>query len=166
MDNFSSCEIKVDQKALENMIYFCSGMPTMMQEIGDAIYWIIDEELCVSNEISINGIFIACSNIGKKYLKPILDNKIKSGNYKIIFEKISEYIMTKGSLTFLKKDVNEFLTENESKSLDGFLKRAKELKIIEQNENHAQGEYEFSNKLYPIYFIIQKEIGSKQLRLG
>ena len=147
------------------MIYFCSGMPTMMQEIGDAIYWTIDDTLQVSKEKSMQGILLACTNIGRKYLKPVLDNKIKSGNYKIIFEKISELVISEGYLTFFKKDVNKLLTPEESKSLDGFLKRAKELKIIEQNENHTPGEYEFSNKLYPIYFLVQKEIGDKQVSL-
>ena len=147
------------------MIYFCSGMPTMMQEIGDVIYWLIDDTLCVSKDKSVQGIYPACSNIGRKYLKPVLDNKIKSGNYRIIFEKISNLIMSTSSSTFLKKDVTALLDETESKSLDGFLKRAKELKIIEQNKNHIAGEYEFSNKLYPIYFIIQKEICDKQPKL-
>ncbi|RAP43572.1 MAG: hypothetical protein BZ136_09550 [Methanosphaera sp. rholeuAM74] len=165
IDNFNLSNIKLDEDALKSMIYFCSGMPTMMQEIGDAIYWTIDDTLQVSKEKSMQGILLACTNIGRKYLKPVLDNKIKSGNYKIIFEKISELVISEGYLTFFKKDVNKLLTPEESKSLDGFLKRAKELKIIEQNENHTPGEYEFSNKLYPIYFLVQKEIGDKQVSL-
>lgn len=165
LDNFNSSHIKVDDEALKSMVYFCSGMPTMMHEIGDAIYWLTNDSLHVSKEKSLKGILLACASIGRKYLKPILDNKIKSGNYRSIFEKTSSLIMANKTSTFLKKDLSKLLNDDELKSLDGFLKRAKELKIIEQNENHVPGEYEFSNKLYPIYFIIQKEIGDKQLIL-
>ena len=35
------------------MIFYCSGMPTMMQEIGDAIYWIIDESLFISKDVAL-----------------------------------------------------------------------------------------------------------------
>lgn len=161
-DNFNSVGVKTYTYSLSLMNYYCSGMPTMMQEIGDAVFWLLNSSRIITKEIVLKGVLIAGNNIGRKYLKPEIDMKIRSGNYRKIFEKISEKIIGEDTDKFIKSDISEILTDDEKGSLDGFLSKAQKLKIIEQEDNHKPGEYVFSNKLYPIYFLIQKTINDEE----
>ena len=48
------------------------------------------------------------------------------------------------------------LNESESKVFKDFIGRARKLGIIElASPSKKQGEYQFTNQLYPIYFLIQ-----------
>ena len=116
----------------------------------------IDSTRKINTELTLKGVIIAGKNIGRKYLKPELDKNIQSEKYKIIFEKISEIVINDGTDKFIKKDIFEVLSWEEKSSFNGFLSKAKKLGIIRQENYHKPGEYVFSNKLYPIYFLIQK----------
>ena len=84
---FSINNISIDNIALNNMTKYSSGMPTMMQEIGDATFW-MDTDNHIDYNDSMNGIIDAGQRIGLKYLQPLIDKKIRSENYLSLFKKI------------------------------------------------------------------------------
>ena len=155
-DIFKSLDVSYDEKAMKNMIEYSSGMPTMMQEIGDAIFWLIGEDKHINIDITVNGIIEAGNRISFKYLQPLLDERIRSENYINIFEKIGEYVVNSSKNTFTKKELESLCNKDEIHVFKDFLFRAKQLKIIELVSSNKQGEYQFTNQLYPIYLSIQK----------
>lgn len=152
-DIFSYYDISIKDNALEEMILYSSGMPTMMQEIGDATFWINDDD-CIDINDAFGGIIEAGQRIGFKYLQPLLDNKIRSENYLSIFKKIGKELASTPDQPFTKKQFDGILNENESKAFKSFIGRAKKLGIIELSSSKKQGEYQFTNQLFPIYFFI------------
>ena len=90
-----------------------------------------------------------------KYLQPLIDKKIRSENYLSLFKKIGNKLATTPNATFTKKTFSDVLNESESKVFKDFISRAKKLGIIELASSKKQGEYKFTNQLYPIYFLIQ-----------
>lgn len=145
---FGFADITVDEDAMQIMVRYSSGMPTMMHEIGDAVFWLIDEEESnVNSSKAIEGVFQAGTQIGRKYLQPNMIN-IQSETYKRILKKLGEHILTEFSVEELKKILNE----KDKSKIHAFLKRCKELGIIVEGDN--RGEYKFVNNLYPVYFLI------------
>lgn len=77
-------------------------MPTVMQEIGDAVFW-RDDDNYIDEKDSLKGI-IATGNVnGRKYIQPILDNKIRIENYLSLFKKIGKKLAISPNTTFRKK---------------------------------------------------------------
>ena len=146
--------MEVSSEALASMTEYSSGMPTMMQEIGDATFW-KDTDEYIDNNDALSGIIEAGNRIGLKYLQPLLDNKIRSENYLSLFKKIGKKLAISPNSTFTKKEFEDVLNESESKVFKDFISRSKKLGIIELASSKKQGEYQFTNQLYPIYFLIQ-----------
>lgn len=163
-DIFESNEIHFVYDSLELMTEYCSGMPTMMQEIGDATFW-KDIDNCISIGDAFEGIIEAGNRIGLKYLQPVLDKKIRSPHYMSIFKKIGENLAASQDSTFTKKEYEDVLDESEIKVFKDFISRAKELGIIELTSSKRQGVYKFTNNLYPIYFYIQSIKDKNQTEL-
>ena len=153
-DIFSIYKMKVDPLALEMMTKYSSGMPTMMQEIGDAVFW-QDNDGEIDKNDAVLGVIEAGNRIGLKYLQPVLDQNIRSENYLSLFKKIGKELAAMPNATFTKKTFSDVLNESESNVFKDFISRAKKLGIIELASSKKQGEYQFTNQLYPMYFMIQ-----------
>ena len=151
---FSINNISIENIALNNMTKYSSGMPTMMQEIGDSTFW-MDTDNHIDYDDSMKGIIDAGQRIGLKYLQPLIDKKIRSENYLSLFKKIGYELAVTPNAPFTKKTFSDVLNEQESKVFKDFISRAKKLDIIELASSKKQGEYQFTNQLYPIYFFIQ-----------
>jgi len=154
---FDKVNISIEEEALDFMVHFSSGLPNMMQEIGDGVFWNNYDEMIDKND-AYQGIIRAGNEIGEKYLKPILDSSIRSDEYLTIFKKLGadfgksvigkEYI-------FKKRDFVEKLTQHEAKVFQDFLRRARALKIIEFSGAKKSGYYKFTSNLYPVFFMIE-----------
>lgn len=110
------------------------------------------------------GIVDATDELGKKQLKSKL-NKIRSDTYLDIFLKLGD----KRLMTFKKSEVKDFLTIDENRVFNDFLKRAKDLGIIESIGRENSGEYGFVNRLYFTYFMMlseQKKVEKEETRMG
>jgi Cdc6-like AAA superfamily ATPase len=154
---FRHMGMNVEKEAMDLMVRFSSGLPNMMQEIGDGVFW-SNNDNTISKDDALKGIIRSGEEIGVKYLQPALDKSIRSENYLNIFRALGndfkEHDLTV-EYTFRKKDFANKLTDKENKAFSKFLSRAKELKIIEYAEGYKSGVYTFTNNLYPIYFLIQ-----------
>lgn len=151
---FSSYSIDMHPSALESMVEYSSGMPTMMQEIGDATFW-KDTDGYIDDKDALGGVIEAGNRIGLKYFQPLLDNKIRSENYPSLFKKIGKKLAAFPNSTFTKKEFEDVLNDSESNVFKDFISRSRKLGIIELASSKKQGEYQFTNQLYPIYFLIQ-----------
>jgi hypothetical protein len=80
-------------------------------------------------------------------------NALRSERYRAILRKLGE----SRSRKFKKKDVEERLNEKERKVFHNFLRRMRELGVIELDREGGRGAYRFVNELYPIYIRIESE---------
>ncbi|KZX14100.1 ATP-binding protein [Methanobrevibacter filiformis] len=155
--NFQISNIKIEKSALDIMVHFSSGLPNMMQEIGDGVFW-INNNKTVNYRDALNGIIRAGNEIGFKYLKPDLDSSIRSDKYLAIFKKLGRDFFGQDlgkDYSFRKKDFISLLDTKEAKVFSDFLIKARDLKIIEFKGAKRSDHYAFTNNLYLIYFLIK-----------
>jgi hypothetical protein len=74
---FKKVNIEVESEAMKFMTLFSSGLPILMHEIGDAVFW-RDDDGVISEEDTVPGIVDAADRIGKKYLDPKVYRTIRS----------------------------------------------------------------------------------------
>ena len=149
---FEEADIPIKERAMDLMVQFSSGLPILMHEIGDAVFW-IDTDGVIDEDDAIPGIIEAAERIGKKYLDPKVYNALRSARYRAILRKLGE----PPSRKFKKKDMEERLNEKEKKVFHNFLTRMRELGVIEPDIEGGRGAYQFANELYPLYIRIESE---------
>ena len=150
IDTFNEFNIEfVDEKAVSSLVYYSWGMPLIMQQIGDSVFWNVQDDFKITEEIALTSIIDAAEELGKKQIKSKL-NKIRSDHYEDIFIELGRNKL----ITFKKSEVKKLLSPKELKVFDSFLIRAKELNILESVGKENSGEYAFVNRLYFTYFMI------------
>ena len=77
INNFNKLNVKFEKEQyLNDMVYYSWGMPLIMQQIGDSIFWNIDGD-CIDENIVYEGFKNAAFNLKNKPLKNTL-KKIKN----------------------------------------------------------------------------------------
>jgi len=148
---FSKVEMKVMPEALKLLVRYSSGLPLLMQEIGEATYW--EDKDGVIDELDASaGIKVAAESVGKKYLDPVVYRAIRSERYRGILDKLAEMLAPR---EFQKKDVEKNLDSEEKRVFHNFLRKMQELKVIEQAVEKERGTYRFVNEIYPLYIILE-----------
>lgn len=147
---FDSVQMKIDADALQTMTEYSNGLPILMHEIGDAIFWNVTDNN-VHDKNAMAGILEAADRIGKKYLDPKVYRAIRSEKYRAILRKIGEAIQPE----FHKNDILNKLNLTEQKVFGNFLNRMTEVGIIIKDIEKGRGYYKFVNKLYPIYIWLE-----------
>lgn len=150
---FTKAGLEVKAEAKELMVKYSSGLPLLMHEIGDATFW-EDRDGTVDKEDAIKGILTAAEKVGQKYLDPKVYRAIRSERYRSILRKLGEIPISRN---FTKKAVEAKLNESEKKVFHNFLKRIKELGVIEVDIEKERGSYRFVNEIYPIYMGMESE---------
>jgi len=158
---FEKVKIKVENDAIDLMVKYSSGLPILMHEIGDAIFW-IDEDGIIDNNDALTGIIEAAENIGRKYLDTKVYNAIRSENYKSILRKLATMPLSR---YFTKRDVESKLNEKEKKVFHNFLRRIRELGIIESDLEKGKGSYRFVNEIYPVYIWMEAERSKRSKKI-
>ncbi len=154
---FKSIGMKVEKKAMETMVMFSSGLPILMHEIGDAIFWQATDEI-VDEKEALNGIYEAADRVGKKYLDPKVYSAIRSKRYRSILRKLGKRPLF---VSFKKSDIESKLNANEKKVFTNFLRKMRELGVIIPDKEEGRGSYRFANMLYPIYIWMENQRFSK-----
>ena len=149
IDTFKNINMVCDDEAIEIMTTFSSGLPLMMQQIGDSVFWLSDSNK-ITKDIAYEGVINAANEIGSKQIRPIL-NQIKSENYEPILMKLAN----KNANVFKKSEFKKHLSNSEKNVFSDFLSRMVELGILNSIGRKNSGEYEFNNKLYYTYFLIK-----------
>lgn len=147
-DTFKQVNIEISDEALKLMVTFSSGLPLMMQQIGDSVFQICEDN-CISEDDALTGIIDAADVIGKRQIRPVL-NKIRSENYESILKYLAENKMKSFKRSEIKTAMN--ITDN---VLTNFLSKMVDLGILESTGHENSGTYKFSNNLYYTYFLIK-----------
>ena len=155
---FEKVNIKVESDAMEYMVKYTSGLPLFMHEIGDATLW-LDVDGIIDEMDAIHGILEAAEKIGAKYLDPKVYRTIRSPHYKSILRKLCEL---PASRNFRKKQIEKKLNANEKGVFHNFLRRIKQLGVIETDLEGGPGSYRFVNEIYPIYIRMESSRIKKQ----
>jgi hypothetical protein len=150
---FDSAGMKVKAEAMKVMVRFSSGLPLLMHEIGDAVYW-TDRDGIVDWQDAINGVLAAAEKVGQKYLDPKVYRAMRSPRYRSILRKLGSMPLSR---YFSKKDVEASLNESEERIFHNFLRRIRELGVIEPDIEKGRGAYRFVNELYPIYIRMESQ---------
>lgn len=149
-NKFSSVEIGINDEVLDLISKYSYGMPLMMQEIGESIYWLCDESKYIDLSLALTGIKEANRRIYSKYLNPI----VIDDNYTYILEIISDNINGDDMTSFDINDFKDNLNNEEKTVLDIFLEIAIGNQVI--TKINQTNRFKFNNPLYAIYLKINK----------
>jgi len=155
---FGKVNMKVEPDAMELMVLYSSGLPILMHEIGDATFW-MDTDGIINEKDATNGILVAAQKVGEKYLDPKVYRAIRSLRYKSILRKLGEIGIRR---TFKRRDVEAKLDASEKKVFHNFLRKLRELGVIEIDVEAERGTYRFVNEIYPVYIWME----SKRFKKG
>ena len=145
---FSKVNIAVEESAMEIMVNYSGGLPTIMHEIGDAIFW-IDEDGIIKDEDVWKGVISAAESIGKKYLDPLVYRAIRSEKYRSILRKLGV------TTSFKKNEIVAKLTKEEKAVFDNFLRTMRDRGVIMIDQEAERGTYKFVNDIYPVYIFME-----------
>jgi len=145
---FNKVNIAVQESAMEIMIDYSGGLPTIMHEIGDAIFW-IDEDGIVKDDDVWKGVISAAESIGKKYLDPLVYRAIRSEKYRSILRKLGV------TTSFKKNEIVAKLTKEEKAVFDNFLRTMRDRGVIMIDQEADRGTYKFVNDIYPVYIFME-----------
>jgi energy-coupling factor transporter ATP-binding protein EcfA2 len=148
---FSKVNMRVEPEAMEIMVFYSSGLPILMHEIGDATFW-TDTDGVIDKEDAEKGILVAAQKVGEKYLDPKVYRAIRSQRYKSILRKLGEMKIPR---TFKKKDVESQLDPGERRVFHNFLIKLRGSGVIEIERDEERGTYRFVNEIYPIYIWME-----------
>ena len=148
-ETFKKVNIHCKNEALNLFTLFSSGLPLVMQNIGDYAFWAAEDNE-ISENIAIESIINAGNEIGSKQLKTIL-KQIKNDLYEQILLKLGKYHF----FSFNKTDFIDKLNDDEKSILDDFLEYMLDLGILISYDSENNEIYEFTNQLYCTYFMIK-----------
>ena len=146
---FDEAGISVEPEALDYMVRFASGLPILMHEIGDAVFW-QDKDSHIDDQDVLDGIILAAQNVGTKYLDPGVYRALRSPRYHSILGKI----VLQPTNSFERREVMARLDEEEKRVFDNLLRRLRDLEVIESDVDERQGTYRFVNHIYPLYMYM------------
>ena len=147
---FSMSNMNINTNALDVMIKYSFGMPAMMQEIGNTIFWQKNDEYINEND-AYNGIYNTCKRVKEKYLNPIIDEYNK--DYDVLIKKIGGVVSPSLHSTFLKEDMINTIDEDMIPLFEEFFSNALESNVI-KSAVFKKNRYQFTNQLYSIFFHI------------
>lgn len=153
LEAFEKADMEVKPPAIDFMVKFSSGLPVLMHEIGDAAFW-VDTDGVIDEADAEKGIIAAAERVGKKYLDPKVYRAVRSQRYRSILRKLAQAPLSRN---FTKKDIEERLNENEKRVFHNFLRKLRELGIIESDLERGRGAYRFVNEIYPVYIWMESE---------
>ena len=139
--------------AMKLMVGYSSGLPVMMQEIGDATFW-ADSDGVVTQRDAVSGIRRAAVNVGRKYLDPNIYRAIRSDRYRAIIRKMSGDSIQP---TFTRQQMTSILTDEEFRVFDNLLRRLRELGVVELDHEGGRGAYKYTNQIYPVYMWMEAQ---------
>jgi len=141
---FASVACSVDEEALDLLVRYSGGLPMLMHELGDAVFW-LNEDYHVDKEDALNGILFATESISRKYLHPDIYAMIRNNAYLPILRKMPS------KARFKQREIFESLSQEEKVVFDDFLNKLGKLGVLKPEE----GEYLFTNEFYRLYLQLE-----------
>ena len=91
--------MEISDDDLDSMVTFSSGLPLMMQQIGESVFWACGTDYITKTD-AFTGIINAANEIGLKQIRPILDQINET------YEKILQNLVDNQSLKPSKKKMS------------------------------------------------------------
>ena len=157
---YTQVGMKVTEEALKLMVKYSSGLPLLMHEIGDSTFW-IDTDGEIDADDAFKGVLSAAEKIGQKYLDPKVYKAIRSERYRSILRKLGEQPFKR---SFFKKEIEKKLNDNEKGVFHNFLRRIRDLGVIEPDIERGRGSYRFVNEIYPLYIYLESQRYRKKFK--
>lgn len=155
---FASADMNLTDDAMRVMVHFSSGLPIMMQEIGDATFW-EDTDGVVSKQDAVFGVIRAATNVGRKYMTPNVYNALRSDRYQTIIRKLA---VDSIQPSFTRQEVASRLTDEELGVFDNFLRRLRKLGVVELDPTGGRGSYRYTNQIFPVYMYAESQAFGQQ----
>ena len=114
-DTLKSVNIKCNDNIINKFTYFVSGLPLMMQQIGDSAFWLENDNEIKENQIK-DIVINAADEIGNKQIRLALD-LISNSNFESILLKLGKF----DKLKFRREDLEDILKDDEIVLLDDFI---------------------------------------------
>ena len=149
---FEQAGMTVSEEAMNTMVHFASGLPAMMHEMGEAVFW-KDADGKIDMPDVIEGLAVTAVNVGLKYLEPSVFAALESTRYHSIIRKLGDSIEP----TFTRQQIMDRLTNDERDVLDNLLRRLRRFGIIERDTEQGRGVYRYTNQIYPVYLYMQSQ---------
>jgi len=143
---FGKININVASEAMFLMAGLSGGLPMLMHEIGDAVFW-QNTDNHIDEKDALIGIQQAAQAVGRKYIDHQVSKLLRSKSYSLILRIIHKKAPVGG--WFNRRQILEALPSTEQKNLDNFLQRGRKPGIIQMTE--VRGEYKFVNPLHQLY---------------
>jgi len=150
MKAFDSVNCKVEQDALDLLIYYSGGLPMLMHEVGDATFW-LDEDNNINSTDASGGVFFAADSVGRKYLNPTVYSTIRSSAYLSILRRIGKMFPLRKE--FKRVEMLKEIPSAEKNKFDAFVRKMHDLGMIKLGAE--RGTYIFVNDLYPLYIALE-----------
>jgi hypothetical protein len=150
---FGKVGVEVEEAAARHLAAFAGGFPALAQEIGDATYR-EDKDRHVTYEDAISGVTLAARSVGTKLLDHQVYDAIRSTSYRSILRKVAG---GSGGPIFRRSDLAQGLAKGEQNVVDNFLRRMRELEVIEPYKEGGPGCYRFKNILHALYFFMEAQ---------
>ena len=150
--SFERAGVTTDGDALDTLSIYAGGLPVLAHEIGDATYK-EDQDNHIDDNDAVQGILTAAEIVGRKYLQPQVFQAIRSANYKNILRKLS--ISDVALSVFTRREIREILDQREQSVFDNFIRKMKDLGVIESNPEGGAGSYRFCNVIHRLYFRME-----------
>lgn len=138
----------MDDEDITNLGYVCGGMPAIAHEVGDAVWRKAGDKNITGLQVD-EGVFAATDSIGERFLQREIIDALRSETYRSILGKIA----AKLDVQFTKQELlaSDFLTGDEKKGIDGFLKRMRDLGGIIPVKG-KRGVYRFPSVIHRFYY--------------
>lgn len=146
---FGSVGITIEPDALPTLTHYSGGLPVLLHEVGDAVYW-EDSDNSINKDDAIKGIFHAAENVGRKYLDQQVYQTLRSETYRSILRRMGKMPL---EAEFKRKELVKEMNDSERRNFDNFRQRMEKLGVLTKGE--VQGEYKFVNELFRLYVIIE-----------
>ena len=144
--SFKSGGATMSRRSMQGMVSYTGGLPVLAHEIGDAVWRTARAKEIERYEV-VEGIILAATVTGAKHLEPTIRKALQSDRYRSILRTISEEVQA----SFRRSDVLARLDRENKPVLENFLRRMKEIGVIE-SDPEVRGGYCFPNRLYALYF--------------
>ena len=153
-ETFAKAHVSVERDAMRVLVQYAGGLPVLAHEIGDAVYK-LDRDQRIDEEDAWNGMFAAADIVGRKHLEPGIFQAVRSNRYRSILRRIAD--TGPFDVQFKRSDLLARLRDDERRVLDTFLRRMRELGVIQRDPEAGRGAYRFDNRLHHVYIWIEAQ---------
>ncbi len=160
-DAFESIGMSVSPQAMTYMVNWSGGLPVVMHQIGDAAFDLAKTDT-IDAPTARRAVFEAAERIGQTYLEEPVYRAIRSPAYRSTLRKLGDF----GQVCFTKHEIEEHLTAEETKVFHNFLRKMREVGVIEHDPEGGVGGYRFTNGIYMIYAFLEARRNGAKLEIG